>query len=141
MSNASDVFENKLALLYFMATTWDGIAENDTTGPLTSLQDSLHTASPADSGSQTTSEIAYTSYARAGVSRSASGFNVTGGVVTQDAPTVFPQGSGGSGTATHFGRGAAASGAGELHIHGALSPNIVCGNGVIPQIDITVTID
>jgi hypothetical protein len=46
----------------------------------------------------------------------------------------FPAGTGGSGTATHFGIGTASSGAGILLYKGTISPNIVTGNGVTPKL-------
>jgi lysophospholipase L1-like esterase len=109
-----------------------GLRGSSTAG---SLYFSLHTADPGEAGDQTTNEIAYTSYARVAVARSTSGWTVTGNAVALDAAVVFPAGTGGSGTATHFGIGTASSGAGKLLYKGALSPNIVCGNGVTPQIN------
>jgi hypothetical protein len=95
---------------------------------------SLHTADPDEAGSQTTSEVAYTSYARVSVARSSAGFTVTGNAVAVDADVVFPAGTGGSGTATHWGLGTLTSGAGVLLYKGAISPSIVCGNGVTPRL-------
>lgn len=93
---------------------------------------SLHTADPGEAGDQTTSEAAYTSYARVAVARSTSGWTVSGNTVSADADITFPAGTGGSGTATHWGIGTASSGAGVLIMKGTISPNIVCGNGVTP---------
>jgi hypothetical protein len=59
---------------------------------------------------------------------------VTGNAVAVDADVVFPAGTGGSGTATHWGLGTDASGAGTLLYKGAISPSIVCGNGVTPRL-------
>src|SRR3954454_20279002 len=104
MSKA-DVFENDLLKLTFQATAISGLADNAASGPLTSLYVSLHTADPGETGSQTTSEASYTSYARAAVARSGSGFTVSGTAPTTVNPvgTVsFPQCTGGSGTATYF---------------------------------------
>ena len=134
MSNASDAFENALALLYFQATAWANVADNASSSPITNWQFSLHTSSPGDDGDQTTNEIGYTSYEREGVARSDSGFDVSGGVATLAANLDFTPGTGGSGTASHFGIGTAASAAGILHIHGAITPNIVCGDGVTPRL-------
>lgn len=119
-------FENTNAANIGDAT---GLRGSTTAG---SLYFSLHTADPGEAGDQTTSEIAYTSYARVAVARSTSGFTVTANAVATDADVSFPAGTGGSGTATHFGIGTASSGAGVLLYKGAISPNIVCGNGVTP---------
>ena len=99
-----------------------------------SLYFSLHTADPGEAGSQTTNEIAYTSYARVAVARSAAGWTVTGNAVAVDADVTFPAGTGGSGTATHWGLGTDSSGAGTLLYKGTISPNIVCGSGVTPKL-------
>jgi len=108
-----------------------GLRGSSTAG---SLYFSLHTADPGEAGSQTTSEIAYTSYARVAVARSSSGWTVTGNAVALDADVTFPDGTGGSGTATHWGLGTDASGAGTLLYKGAISPSIVCGSGVRPKL-------
>ncbi|MDM0024083.1 phage tail fiber protein [Variovorax saccharolyticus] len=100
-----------------------------------SLYLSLHTADPGEAGDQTTSEVAYTSYARVAVARNGAAITVSGNAASLAALTSFPAGTGGSGTATHFGIGTAASGAGVLLYKGAISPTIVCGNGVTPQIN------
>ena len=98
-----------------------------------SLYLSLHTADPGEGGDQTTNEIAYTSYARVAVTRGA-GFTVTGNSVSPAANVDFPAGTGGTGTATHFGVGAASSGVGKLLYSGTISPNIVCGDGITPRL-------
>lgn len=96
---------------------------------------SLHTADPGEAGDQTTNEIAYTSYARVAVARTSGGFTISGNALSLAANADFPAGTGGSGTASYFGIGTAASGAGVLLYKGALSPSIVCGNGVTPRIN------
>lgn len=124
----SHIFENAdIALIGDAA----GLQNSATAG---SLYFSLHTADPTDAADQTTSEVAYTNYARVAVARSASGWTVTGNAVAVDADVVFPAGTGGSGTATHWGLGTDASGAGLLLYKGAISPSIVCGSGVTPQL-------
>lgn len=108
-----------------------GLRGSSTAG---SLYFSLHTSDPGEAGDQTTNEIGYTSYARVAVARSAAGWTVTNDAVAVDANVDFPTGSGGSGTATHWGLGTASSGAGVLLYKGAISPNIVCGSGVTPRL-------
>ena len=99
-----------------------------------SLYLSLHTADPGEAGDQTTSEVTYTSYARVAVARSAGGFTISGNSVNLTALTSWPAGTGGSGTATHFGIGTSSSGAGKLLYKGTVTPNIVTGNGITPQL-------
>lgn len=129
-----NTFENDLLKLIFNATAIANIADNASSSPLTSLYVSLHTADPGEAGDQTTSECTYTSYARVAVTRSGAGFTVTNNSVSPAATVSFPAGTGGSGTATHFGIGTASSGAGKLLYKGTVTPNIVTGNGITPQL-------
>ena len=137
MSKTND-WENDLLLLVFQNTNAANIG--DATGLRGSstagnLFISLHSADPGEAGTQSTSEIAYTSYARVQLARTSGNFTVTTNAVAFAANVDFPAGTGGSGTATHFGIGVATSGATKLLYKGALSPSIVCGNGVTPRIN------
>lgn len=133
----SNANENSLLLLIFNNTGFalvgdaTGLRGSTTAG---SLYFSLHTADPGEAGDQTTNEITYTSYARVAVARSGAGFVVTANSVSPAATVSFPAGTGGSGTATHFGVGTASSGAGVLLYSGTITPNIVTGNGITPQL-------
>ena len=133
----SNTWETGLLELLFTNADFTGVG--DAGGLLGSaragsLYFSLHTADPEETGDQTTNEVAYTSYARVAVARSGAGWTVTADAVAVDANVTFPAGSGGSGTATHWGLGTASSGAGKLLYKGAISPSIVCGSGVTPQL-------
>lgn len=136
----SNSLENSILALLFNATPFANIADNAASSPLTNLYVSLHTADPGEGGSQTTSEITYTSYARVAVLRTAGGWTVASGSVSPVANIGFPAGTGGGGTATHVGIGTAASGAGVLLYSGALTPNIVTGSGITPVITTASTI-
>lgn len=120
-----------------------GLRGSSTAG---SLYLALHTADPGEAGDQTTSEIAYTSYARVAQAR-ATAWTISSpggvGTATLAANTDFPAGTGGSGTATHFSVGTDSSGAGKILFKGAITPNIVCGNGVTPRLTTgtTITLD
>lgn len=133
----SSTWANALLLLLFnntnVANVGDatGLRGSTTAG---SLYFSLHTADPGPGGSQTTSEIAYTSYARVAVARSSGGFTVTTNSVSPAAAVSFPAGTGGSGTAAFFGIGTAVSGTGVLLYSGPITPSIVTGSGVTPQL-------
>jgi hypothetical protein len=135
-----DTFENDLAKLIFQATAIANIADNAAGSPLTSLYVSLHTADPGETGSQTTNETSYTSYARVGVLRSGSGWTVTANSVSPVANINFPQCTGGSATITHFGVGTAISGTGKLLGSGTITPNISVASGVTPQATTSTTI-
>jgi len=126
-------FANDFLKLLLQATAIANIADNAATSPLTNLYLSLHTASPSGSG-QTTSEAAYTSYARVAVARTSSGFDVSTNTANLHSLTSFPAATGGSETETHFGLGTASSGTGKLLVWGTVTPNIVVSNGVTPQI-------
>jgi len=135
------VFDNALLKILFQATpTITGLLDNTATSPNTVLWFALHTADPtvtAGAGTintQNASEIAYTSYARVSVARTTGGFTVTGGSVSPVAAISFPAGTGGSGTASFFSVGTASSGASQMMYSGAISPTIVCGSGVTPQL-------
>lgn len=136
----TNTFENDFLLLIFnntdIALIGDaaGIQNSATAG---SLYVSLHTADPGEAGNQTTNEIAYTSYARVAVARAsgAGGFTVSTNTVAFASNVTFPAGTGGSGTATHFGIGTDSSGTGKLLYKGSISPSIVTGSGVTPQIN------
>ena len=129
-----NTFENDLLKLIFNATAIANMADNAASSPLTNLYVSLHTADPGESGDQTTSEVAYTSYARVAVARTSGGWTVVNNSVSPAANIDFPAGTGGTGTATHFGVGTASSGAGKLLYKGTITPNIVCGNAVTPRL-------
>lgn len=115
-----------------------GLRGSSTAG---SLYLSLHTADPGEAGDQTTSEVAYTSYARVALARDGTKWTVAsdGSGTATGVQTSFPAGTGGSGTATYFGLGTASSGAGVLLFSGAISPSIVCGDGVTPRVTPTIT--
>lgn len=136
----SNTFENDLLKLIFNATAIANVADNAASSPLGNLYVSLHTADPGEAGNQSTSEIAYTGYTRVAVPRTSGGFVVSANSVSPAAAINFPAGTGGAGTATHFGIGTDASGTGKLLYSGTVSPNVVCGNGITPQLTTASTI-
>lgn len=133
-------FSNNMLKLFFQAVGIPNIADNASASPLTTLYASLHTADPGSSGSQTTSEAAYTSYARVGVARTASGWTVTGNVVNPTSAISFPTATGGSETETWAAVGTASTGAGEILYRGPLTPSIIVATGVTPQITTTTAL-
>lgn len=139
-----NTFENDLMLLIFNATAIANIADNAATSPLTNLYVSLHTGDPGEAGDQTTSECAYTSYARVAVARSGSGWTVSGNAASNAAAITFPAATGGSETATHFAVGTAASGTGKILYSGALTASLAISSGITPEFatgDLDVTED
>jgi hypothetical protein len=132
----STTFRQALALLLFNATAIANVADNAASSPITNIHASLHTADPS-SGNQTTSEIAYTSYARVAVARTAGGWSSTAGVVTNVAAVTFPACTGGTGTASHVGVGTASSGTGVLWVGGAVTSSLAVSSGITPQFSIS----
>lgn len=138
-----NTFENDLLLLIFNNTNAANIGDatglrgSSTAG---SLYVALHTGDPGEAGDQTTSECAYTSYARVAVARSGVGWTVTANSVSPAANVDFPAATGGSETATHFSIGVAASGASKCLYKGTISPNISISSGVQPRLSTATTI-
>lgn len=134
-------FCNDWLKLVFNATAIANLADNTATSPNTSLYVSLHTANPGVGGSQTTSEAAYTSYARVGVARTTGGWTASTAASTSPVATVsFPAATGGTETETYFAIGTAATGAGKILYVGTLSPTIAVSTGVTPQLSTASTI-
>lgn len=133
-------FDNDFLKLIFNATAIANLADNAASSPNTNLYVSLHTADPTSSGNQTSNETSYTSYARVAVSRSGSGWTVTGNSVSPAAIISFPACTGGTATITHFAVGTASSGTGKILYTGTVSPNIAVSSGVTPQLTTSSTI-
>lgn len=131
--------ENDLMLLIFNNTNWanvgdaTGLRGSTTAG---SFFVSLHTASPGETGNQTTSEASWTNYARVAVARSAGGFTVSGTAPTQaanTAATTYASSGSGPQTMTDFAVGRDTSGTGEILWYGALTASLVINSGVTPS--------
>jgi hypothetical protein len=142
-----NTFENELLLHIFnnadIANIGDatGLRGSSTAG---NLYVSLHTANPDESGSQTTSECAYGSYARVAVARTVGGWTVSGNAVSNAALIQFPQCTSGSEVVTHFAVGTAASSTGKILYKGALSSSLAVSSGIQPQFaagDLDITED
>lgn len=145
--SATNVAENGLLSLIFENANYANVG--DSTGLRGSstagvFYISLHTANPNETGSQNTSEAAYTDYARESVARSTAGWSVASGVADNDAAITFTIASGGSETETHFGIGSDASGAGNLFFWGALDAGLAVSSGITPEFaagDLDITLD
>ena len=130
----SNITESAILKLVFQAVAWGNYADNAATNPETNIVVALHTADPTDSGSMSSSEADYTSYARANVARTTGGWTETAGTVTPVANIDFPAGTGGSGTVSFFSTGKSGGGASAILWSGTVTPNIVAGNGVTPRL-------
>lgn len=134
LSNAA---ETALLSLLFGNSNWanvgdaTGLRGSTTAG---SFYISLHTADPGEAGSQSTSETAYTGYARVAVARSGAGFTIAGNQVSNAAAILFGTATASVGAAvTHFGIGTDISGAGNLILSGALGASYQPAVGNAPQ--------
>lgn len=137
----SDTFENDLLKLIFNGTAIANIADNAASSPLTNLYAALHTADPTETGTQSTSEISYTGYARVAVARTSGGWTITGSSVSPVADISFPIMTGGTGGVASFASiGVASSGSTKILYSGALSPTIAVVTTVTPIITAGSTI-
>ena len=139
----SNTLENELLLLILNNSNIANIG--DATGLRGSTSAgvfylSLHTASPSETGNQSSNETSYGSYARVSVARSAAGWTITGNSASPTANVDFAEATSGTATITHVGLGTDASGTGKLVLYGSLSPSISVTTGVIPRIKTTSTI-
>ena len=115
--------------LIYNATGIANIADNTATSPLTNIYVSLHTADPS-AGTQSTSEVSYTGYARQAVARTTGGWAVTGESCSPVANIVFPVSTSGTPTVTNFATGTLSTGAGVVIDAGTVTPNIVVSTSV-----------
>ena len=93
----------------------------------------LHTADPANAGTQLTSEATYTSYARVAVT-AATGF--TSAAAGSSSNTGLIQFPGSTNVITHVTIGTAASGAGQIIYRGSLNASLSVANLIQPQFSI-----
>lgn len=135
--SATNAFETALLNLYFLNTDHANIGDaaglqNSATAG--SFYISLHTADPTETGAQTTSEAAYTGYARVAVARSGAGWTVSGNNVSNAAAVLFGNCTASPGAAvTYFGIGSDLSGAGNLFFKGALGASYQPAIGNAPN--------
>lgn len=133
MTNAA---ETALLTLLFNNTDWANIGDAaglQNSAAAGSFYVSLHTADPTETGTQTSSEAAYTGYARVAVARSGAGWTVSGNNVSNAAAVTFGACTAGSSSVTHFGIGTDVSGAGNLILKGALTATLAVSAGITPS--------
>jgi hypothetical protein len=136
-----NTFINDFLKLLLNATAIADIAENDTTSPLTNLYLSLHTAELTAASTQTSTQAAYTDYARVAVARTTGGFTAAAAQVSNLVATAsFPPASGGSETETYAMLGTDISAAGKNLYWGPISPTLAVSAGVTPQLTTATTV-
>lgn len=128
--SATNAFETAIRT-YIMEgvsdATWTALAA------ATNFYISLHTASPGETGDQTSNEAAYTGYARVAVARGSSAWTTASGASTNDATITFGQCTASPGSdITHVGIGLSSTGAGTLLESHALDDAIVMQVGAVP---------
>jgi hypothetical protein len=134
-----NTFENDVLKLIFNATAIADLAQDDASSPATTLTVALHTADPGEAGDQTTSETAYTGYARVAVARTTGGWTVTANSVSPVANIDFGECTASPGAAiTHFSVGTGVSN--KMLYKGTVTPNVTMAVGVIPRLKTTSTI-
>lgn len=142
--SATNAFENGLLSLIFENANYANVGDatglrGSTTAGVFYI--SLHTADPGETGTQTTSEAAYTSYARVSVARSTAGWSVASGVADNDAAITFPACTGSTSSVTHHGIGSDTSGVGNLFLYGTSTLSVSTGitpSFAIGALDITL---
>jgi hypothetical protein len=130
----SNTTENALMALIFNATAWANYADNAASSPQTQIAYALHTADPGEAGTMSTSEAAYTSYARGAINRNSGGHTVTNNSVSPAANLDFAAATGGSETETYFSTGKTGGGAAAILFSGTVTPNIAVASGVTPRL-------
>ena len=140
MAAFSNAAESGIMKLLFQAVAWSLMADNTATTPQTNIHMALATADYTDTGTMSSNETTYTSYARVNVARTTGGWAEASGSVTPVATIAFPAGTGGSGTVTHMAAGVTGGGTTAVHMYGTVTPNIVTGNGVTPQLTTATTL-
>lgn len=134
--SATNAFET--SLLGLIITNVDAANVGDAAGLQNSATAgvfwiSLHTASPDETGDQTTNETAYTNYARQDEARNTTQWTVTGNTADNDNAIPYPTCGASGATLTHFGLGSDTSGAGNLFLYGALTSSLAVSNGITPE--------
>lgn len=97
----------------------------------TDLDIHLHTGDPGEAGASTASEATYGGYTLVTVSRSGTGWTVTGNTCVNDALIQFPQCSSGSNVLTHV--SITPSGSTQILYSGALNASLSVSTGIQPQ--------
>lgn len=133
MPKSTSLCNSVLALL-LNATAIADVAENDSSSPMTNTHVALHTASLNASSNQSTSETAYTDYARVAVPRSTLGWTAPSGGQSSNAAAIeFPQCGVTGATITTGSLGKDVSGAGIIWYYGDLNASIAVSNQIQPR--------
>lgn len=137
----SNTTENAILNLIYSATAWANYADNAASAPETNIHVGLHTADPADTGTMSTNESAYTNYARVNVARGAGWSTASAGSVSPVANIDFASSGAAGTTITHFSTGKTGGGATAILLSGTVTPNIAIGAaGITPRLTTATSI-
>jgi len=127
---------NSILALIYNATTWNGVAENDTTSPITDIYMALATVTGAVSDTMSTNEATYTNYTRQAVVRTTSGWTAPSGGATANAAAIdYPQ-CGVTGNTIVAAKTGVATGASQVLHYGDLNASIAVSSLIRPTFDI-----
>ena len=134
--SATNAFET--SLLGLIITNVDAANVGDATGLRGSSTAgvfwiSLHTASPGETGNQTTNETAYTNYGRQDEARNTTQWTVTNNTADNDNAIDFPACGASGATLTDFGLGSAQTSTGNLFLFGSLTSSLAVSSGITPS--------
>lgn len=132
MSNAA---EAALLDLLFLNIDWANVGDAaglQNSAAAGSFYVALHTADPGEAGDQSTSEAAYTGYARVAVARTSGGFTRVGSQVSNTATVQFGECTAGTATVTHFSVGLAPTGTGMILTSAPLNAVRAISAGITP---------
>lgn len=136
--SATNSFETSILQLLFENTNFAsfgtaiGLQGSTTAGV---FEISLHTAALGETSTQTTTESAYSNYARVQVARGAAQWTVTGNTADNDNAITFATCGATGSSVTDFGIGqnSIGVGAGYLYLYGALTATLSISNGITPS--------
>jgi hypothetical protein len=134
--SATNAFET--SLLGLIVTNVDAANVGDAAGLQNSAAAgvfwiSLCTATPGETGDQTTNETVYTNYARQDEARDTVQWTVTNNTADNDNAIGFPTCGATGATLTDFGIGSASTAAGNLFLFGALTAPLAVASGITPS--------
>jgi len=124
----------KLLQLLFHNDAWELVGDASGLQPSAaagSFYVALHTGDPS-AGEQTTSEAAYTGYARVAVGRIAGNWTIVLNAISNTNAVQFAECTAGTSLVTHFSVGTALSGAGTVIYSGSLSAGRSISAGITP---------
>ena len=130
----STTTSNDILALIFNGTAWADIAQNDGSGPITSIFARLHTGALAAGDPGNTNEATYGGYAALAIVRTTSGWTVPSGGSTENAALAqYAECTSGSNVISHVSLNKAASGVGPCLYSGALAASRTISAGIQPQ--------